>query len=111
MIHAIIKEERRVSTKERPRGLAQSMNNDLRTLGVDANGRPKCTVTSRPPQLHMMGTRIDSMDNIEYAASWDGRAPYVEVLKGDIASIKMAYAGWPMVTKAEWDAAHPVEFP
>ena len=56
-------------------------------------------------QLHSMGERIDDESNIVYAAEWDGKAPYVTVLKGDIADLKMAYAGWPMVDQVTYEAA------
>lgn len=42
-----------------------------------------------------------------YAAKWDGKAPYVEVLVGDVHEITHAFMGWPMLTKAEWEAANP----
>lgn len=70
MIHVIIQEERRISPGE---------------LALEVEG-----------QLHTMGERMDSDENIVYAAEWDGKSPYVTVLKGDISDIKMAYAGWPM---------------
>ena len=101
--HIIIREERRKA----PRQLALSMNADIRTPnGTDANGMPKFTITPMPPQLHTMGERIDDMSNIAYAAEWDGKAPYVEVLAGNIADIKMMYMGWPSITKDQWMESH-----
>ncbi|CAB4199377.1 hypothetical protein UFOVP1326_41 [uncultured Caudovirales phage] len=79
MIHVTINEERRKAPRE---------------LAIEVKA-----------QLHTMGERIDDLANIVYAAEWDGIAPYVTVLKGDISSIKMAYAGWPMVDEATWRAA------
>ena len=81
MIHTIIQTERRAA----PRELAIKVQS----------------------QLHSMGARIDDPTNILYAAEWDGKAPYVTVTKGSIAGIKMAYAGWPMITKEQWIAAQP----
>ena len=81
MIHTIIQTERRAAPRE---------------LAINVQS-----------QLHTMGERIDDMTNIVYAAEWDGKAPYVTVLKGSLASINMAYAGWPMVDEATWKAAHP----
>jgi len=43
-----------------------------------------------------------------YAATWDGRAPYITVLVGNHHAITHAFAGWPMLTKAEWEAANPI---
>ena len=95
MIHTIIQTERR----QAPRQLAQEMKTSTRN--------DKGVITSTTTQLHTMGERIDDMTNIVYAAEWDGKAPYVTVLKGSLASINMAYAGWPMVDEATWKAAHP----
>lgn len=104
MIHVVIKEERRKA----PRQLALSMNADIRTPdGVDAKGMPKFIITPMPAQLHTQALELSDLSNIAYAASWDGRSPWVEVLAGDIANIKMAYAGWPMKTKAQWEAEQP----
>ena len=108
--HVIIAEERRVSTPENPRPLAYPMSNDLVTqTGVDKDGFPILQVTKRPPQLHSMGERVDNLSdaNILYAAEWDGKAPYVNLLKGKIEDLRLAYSGWPMVDKAEWDADNP----
>lgn len=93
MIHTIIQTERRKA----PRELAISIDPTVR----DIKGN---VVSTAPVQLHSMGANITDQTNILYAAEWDGVAPYVTVLKGDIASIKMAYAGWPMIDKAAWEA-------
>ncbi len=104
MIHTMIATERR----SLPRQLALAQNNDLVTPTgkTDANGMPIYTVTPRPPQLHSMGERLDNPAdaNILYAAEWDGRAPYLIVHKGAISDIKLAFAGWPMVDRATWEA-------
>ena len=55
-------------------------------------------------QLHTMGERIDNMANIVYSAEWDGRSPWITILKGNVSMLKRAYAGWPMVTQAEYEA-------
>jgi hypothetical protein len=103
MIHTIIAEERRKA----PRQLAIQMNNDLRTqTGTDKDGMPVFSVAQRPAQLHSMGEKVSDWTNIVYAAEWDGSSPWITVHKGDIADLKMAYAGWPCVTsKEEWEAA------
>lgn len=107
MIHILIAEERRA--EERAKHI--EINNDLRTPTgqKDANGMPVYEVTQRPAQLHSMGERLDHPEdaNILYAAEWDGRSPWVVVHKGQISDLRMAYMGWPMVTQAEWEAAHP----
>jgi len=87
--HVIIAAERRVSTPAKPRQLALS-----------AGG-----------QLHTMGASILNINDpqIVYAASWDGISPWIVVLKGSIANLKMVYAGWPMVVQATWQAQHPAK--
>jgi len=87
MIHTIISEERRKA----PRELALSHADQLHTTG---------TALNHPED-----------DNITYAAEWDGVSPWIVVHKGSIADLKMAYAGWPMVTREEWEAAHPPRQP
>ena len=79
MIHTIIQTERRKAPRE---------------LAINVQS-----------QLHSRGERIDDPTNILYAAEWDGVKPYVTVTKGSLASINMAYAGWPMVDEATWKAA------
>lgn len=112
--HVIIAQERRISTPATPRQLAISINTDTVTqTGVDAKGMPVFTVTPRPAQLHSMGTSIKSIadPNILYAAEWDGTSPYINVLKGNISDLKMAFAGWPMIDKATWLLQNPVRLP
>jgi hypothetical protein len=111
--HIIIATERRVSTEEKRRLLAVSINNDLKTqTGVNGGGRPVYSVTPRPAQLHSMGESITDLANanILYAAEWDFQTPYVNVLKGSIADLMMAYLGWPTKDKTTWEAEQPKEF-
>lgn len=35
---------------------------------------------------------------------WDGLAPYVIGHKGDYSAVTMRYAGWPEITKEQYDA-------
>jgi hypothetical protein len=95
MLHVIIQTERRKA----PRELAQEMVTHTR----NAQGQ----ITSTKTQLHTMGERITDPTNVVYAAEWDGKAPYVTVLKGSVADINMAYAGWPMIDEEAWKLANP----
>lgn len=112
MIHIVIKQENR-KPEQLPLGenrsrLALPISADICTPnGKTVNGMPQFDVTTMPPQLHAQGAEIKDWSNIEYAAEWDGISPWVNVLVGDITALKMAYAGWPMITKEEWDALHP----
>lgn len=95
MIHTIIKVERRTGSR-------------ANSIAIDASTRDaKGKVLVAKEQLHAMGERIDDASNITYAAEWDMVSPYVVVTVGNIADIKMAYAGWPMVTKEQWTASQP----
>lgn len=114
--HLIIKEERRTADEPVPEDIAKrrskvavtSINADIRTPDVvDGQGKPKYIVTAMPPQLHTMSEEVNDMSNIAYAAEWDMKSPYVTVLAGSIADLKLAYFGWPMITKEQWDAANP----
>lgn len=75
--------------------------------GVDAQGKPK--TRQGPEQLHSMGEKVTNPNdpNITMIAQWDGVAPYVTVTKGDYSQINMAFMGWPMETKEQYDAANP----
>ena len=57
-------------------------------------------------QLHCLseaiGPKFETDDNIVYVAEWDGKAPYVTVLKGDHAARKLDFAGWPAITKDDY---------
>lgn len=89
--HVVIQTEHRVATPEKPRELAIAIKG----------------------QLHAMGKSVADMTSpqILYAAEWDQVSPWVTVLKGSIADLKMAYAGWPMVTKEEWITSNPKTTP
>ena len=88
MIHVTIAQERRTA----PRELALVQSADV----YDADGN---LVQANPPQLHSMCAAVTDLNDpqIVYAAEWDMASPYIKVLKGSIADLKLAYAGWPMV--------------
>jgi len=43
-------------------------------------------------------------------AEWDGQSPYVIQHKGDYSTRTMGYAGWPDITKEQFDAI-PADLP
>jgi phage major head subunit gpT-like protein len=75
--HVVIKQERR----QAPRQLAVSVHN----------------------QLHTLGEVVNDMSNIDYAAEWDGKSPYLINEIGDRKTLKMRYLGWPEITKEEYE--------
>ena len=62
-----------------------------------------------PQQLHSY-TAADLVETdfsdpqFVMVASWDGASPYVIQHKGDYSKRNMAYAGWPDLTKEQYDA-------
>jgi hypothetical protein len=42
-----------------------------------------------------------------YAATWDGKAPYVVLQLGTISALNMCFLGWPMIDQVAWQAANP----
>lgn len=55
-----------------------------------------------------MGAEINDPSNINYAASWDLHSPFIDVTypttgwAAAIASLKMAYLGWPMIDRRDY---------
>lgn len=111
MIHTIIKEERRKAPLDEQgnpvvggRYAFPSSGNKLIDTGTkDKDGRPVYDVQENPPVLHHIGECIDDPSNVLYAAEWDGRAPYINVLIGTFDPTAMQWAGWPMITKEEYE--------
>lgn len=92
--HIVIAQERRTA-RETPLGL------DTSRLAIDSNGQLHiCSDTAMPdkdwsdPQFVMV-------------VEWDLRSPYVVQHKGDYAICAFRYAGWPEITKDEWDVQNP----
>jgi hypothetical protein len=79
MIHVIISQERRTAPRE---------------LALVQDG-----------QLHSMCEFVTNLNDpqIVYAAEWDMVSPFIVVLKGSIADLKLAYAGWPMSEEPKVD--------
>ncbi len=86
--HIIIQTERRTQ----PERMAQSILDQLHThsaAGLPAN--------IDDPQFVMV-------------AEWDGISPYVVCHKGNYSARTMAFAGWPGITKEQFDAI-PADLP
>ena len=91
--HIIIAEERRTQ----PERMAQAVSSTVQQGEEYVAG---------PEQLHHMGTLPEMLDNPQFVmvAEWDLQAPYVTVHKGDYAARTMGFAGWPDLTKEQYDA-------
>ena len=81
-----------------------------------------------PTQLHTRGVGVMNIDGVPHVKrkvdgvevlevwnfqgdpqivgvfEWDGNPNCIIQHKGDYASVTMRYAGWPAITKEEWDA-------
>lgn len=63
------------------------------------NGTDTATVAEAPLNV----------TNIAYAAEWDQKSPWINVLKSNELpdDIKMTYMGWPTVTKEQYEKDNP----
>lgn len=61
-----------------------------------------------PVQLHTHSAASlpENLDDQQFVmvAEWDGQSPYVIQHKGDYSARTMGYAGWPDITKEQYDA-------
>lgn len=104
--HIIIQQERRVSTEEQPRELALSISTSKPTGNI-VNDMPEHVVDRT--QLHTItGATLSETDfsdpQFVMVAEWNLTDPYVVCHKGDYSARTMHYAGWPVITKEEYDA-------
>lgn len=106
--HIIIAEERRVSTEEQPRELAIPMSSAVATGNtVETPMGVQQEFVAGPQQLHSLtsATLPDDFSDHQFVmvAEWDGVSPYVVMYKGDYSTRNMAYAGWPDLTKEQYE--------
>ena len=95
--HIIISAERRTA-QETPLGL------DISRLAIDSNGQLHvCSDASLPDH--------DWSDSqFVMVAEWNLRSPYVLQHKGDYATRTLGCAGWPDLTKEQFDALPADEY-
>lgn len=115
--HIIIQQERRISTEDEPRQLAQPISQAIPT-GNTIDGKPE--YIAGPAQLHTITsanlsileddvlTHDFSDPQFVMVVEWDLHSPYVIQHKGDYSKRTLSYAGWPSLTKEQYDAANPV---
>jgi hypothetical protein len=62
-------------------------------------------------QLHHMGALPENIDDPQFVmvVEWDGISPYVIEHNGDYSARTMEYAGWPQITKEQYDAIQPTD--
>lgn len=112
-LHIIIAAERRVPRQtplgeDRSRlalGIAPVVPTG-NTIATPMGDRPE--YVAGPEQLHTMSEAAlpANIADAQFVGvfEWDGRAPFVIAHKGDYAAVTMRYAGWPEITKEEFDA-------
>lgn len=74
-------------------------------LGEDRS-RLAIQITAEAEQLHSMGQMPANIGDPQFVmvAEWDGQSSYVICHKGDYSARNMHYAGWPDVTKEQYEA-------
>ena len=110
--HIIIQQERRT-----PRQTPMGEDRSRLALGISTAVPTGNTINdpmgdmpeyvAGPVQLHTHSAAglPENLDDPQFVmvAEWDGQSPYVIQHKGDYSARTMGYAGWPEITKEEWD--------
>lgn len=99
--HIIIQQERRTQ----PERMAIPISASTHT-GSIVNDMPE--YVAGPVQLHTHSAAAlpENISDPQFVmvAEWDGQSPYVIQHKGDYSARTMGYAGWPDMTKEQYDA-------
>ncbi len=99
--HIIIRQERRTQPERMAIAISKS-----EPTGNTINDMPE--YVAGPVQLHThTGFNVlEALDNPQFVGvfEWDGVSPYIIQHKGDYSTRTMGYAGWPDITKEEYDA-------
>lgn len=111
--HIIIQQERRTPRvtefgEDRSR-LALQISTSVPTGNtVDTPMGSMPEYVAGPAQLHTHSHAAlpENLADAQFVGvfEWDGRAPYVIAHKGDYATCTLRYAGWPEMTKEQFDA-------
>lgn len=75
-------------------------------IAVDRRSEERKSPFTDTGTIHCLGDRIDSLEdeNILMVVEWDQLSPYVICHKGDYSATDLRFAGWPEITKEEYDA-------
>lgn len=99
--HIIIQQERRTQSERMAQAISQSL-----PTGNIINDMPE--YVAGPVQLHTHSAAglPANIDDPQFVGvfEWDGVSPYVIQHKGDYSTRTMGYAGWPDITKEQFDA-------
>ena len=74
--------------------------------GATINDMPEYVAGPVQLHTHTVFSVLEALDNPQFimVAEWDGVSPYVICHKGDYSARTMGYAGWPDLTKEQYDA-------
>ena len=99
--HIIIQQERRTQ----PERMAIPIGTSVSTDNI-INDMPEYVAGPVQLHTHSAASLPESIDDPQYVGvfEWGGRAPYVIAHKGDYSARTMGYAGWPELTKEQFDA-------
>lgn len=99
--HIIIQQERRTQ----PERMAIPISTSTPTGNI-VNGIPEYVTGPVQLHTHSAASLPENISDPQFVmvAEWDGKSPYIIQHKGDYASRTMEYAGWPDMTKEQFDA-------
>ena len=99
--HIIIQQERRTQPERMAIPISKS-----EPTGATINDMPEYVAGPAQLHTHTAFNVLEAIDNPQFVmvAEWDLQAPYVTVHKGDYAARTMGFAGWPDLTKEQYDA-------
>ena len=103
--HIIIQPERRTE----PARMAVPISTSTPTGNI-INDMPEYVAGPVQLHTHSAASLPESIDDPQYVGvfEWDGQSPYIIQHKGDYSARTMGYAGWPDLTKEQYDAAQEV---
>ena len=103
--HIIIQQERRTQSERMAQAISQSIPTG-NTIQGPIGDMPE--YIAGPVQLHTHSAAglPANLDDPQFIGvfEWDGQSPYVIQHKGDYSARTMGYAGWPDITKEQYDA-------
>ena len=107
--HIIIQQERRTQP-ERMAVLIGTSVSTGKTIEGPMGAMPEYVAGTVQLHTHSAASLPENLDDQQFVmvAEWDGKSPYVIQHKGDYAARTMGYAGWPDLTKEQYDAAQEV---
>ena len=103
--HIIIQQERRTQPERMAQAISQSIPTG-QTIQGPIGEMPEYVVGPVQLHTHSAAGLPENISDPQFVmvAEWDGVSSYVICHKGDYSARTMGYAGWPELTKEEFDA-------